>query len=662
MLNRVSLYVILLCTFYPAFLSAQARQYVEQGWDLLDASFEDTDSYFQALELFGKALTYNSRYDDAYHGLASAYLRMENYEEAARANKEAIRLRSNYLPYRSLEIRILIQQYKFDEAKQLLSRLLLANETSIDLLLSQADIFYTDGMYKQARASYESILTIDPTNLSALISMVYMALENKQNGNTEQYLERLLANHSNSTLVLLLANEYYLREDQLQKALFYAEKAYERSPESAFVLSAVIQTYIQLEDLQKSISFLNELLTVDPENVLAWYGKGRIEHLLSRPAEALGSYTRSLRLDPFFEASLLAREVLLIEDDIGSKLDPILQEYTDRARILQSNYQYKESEFILRRALRMDPYNISLREQIAGLHALRKNYPQYLNELEIMQSLGDSSQKTTDSIESLQSFLGDGLAAEWGVTQFDTTRPRIAVHIFYTNPVHSEIPGELELYAWLLEQSLYSSEHIDPLYYAQPVANLFEAVRQLKDRKNTIVLLLHGGSNASLVSLEVDVALGQSGVQIGTLQAITGGKYPAEQAILQINGYVDELIPRFGRVLEISGKRTLLTLGKVDGLERSSVLTLYRAGTLVLDSQAPYIQAQSSEIGTLEIQSLDALIAEGTFVPRNTLNSVDIGDITVIHGELELPQFQNTSSSVQEFLRFRVLDNSLFIR
>ncbi len=656
------IYVVLALVLLPSMLVAQASQFVEQGWAILDGAFEDDDANLQALELFLRALEQNPRYDDAYHGLALTYFRMGNYAEAVRANQEALRLRRNYLPYKILEIRLRIQQHDFDAAATLLRAVLPDNPSNANLLLSQADIFYAEGRYDRASTIYQSILELDSYNMSALLSLTYIALYHDQGSDAADYITRLLERHSDDVLVLLLASRYYAEDDRIEESLFYAEQAYARAPLSEVVLTNLIQAYIQSGDFTNAVAFIDELLTVHPNNVLGWYGKGKIEQLGRNPDQAVKSYARALLLDPFFEPAILSREELLIDERVGIRLTSILQEYIQRADELQSNYQYVESELLLRRALRIDPYNTEIRKRIADIYELRREYPQYLNELEILQTLGDGSQQIADAIEGVQNFLDTSVAFEWNLPQFEVARPRIPIHIFYETGLGGSIPRESQLYAWLLEQTLFSVEQVAPVYHASPVTNIFTALQRVDNRGDAIVLIVRGGSNGAITAVDVDVFLGTSGAMMGSLRSVTSGRYPIEQAIMQIYRGIQDFVPRIGSVIQISGQRVLFTLGNVDGLDSDAELRVYQNGMLSLTVEPPYFTTQSPEIGRVTTEATDALISEGQFNSSDITRTINIGDLVVFQNEEILPTTQDTPNLIREFLNFRMLDNSLFIR
>ncbi len=653
--------VIVICCLGTMAIFGQAQNYADNGWNLLEQTIDEYDIYVRAVEQFSRALEINPQYSDAYHGLAYVYFRLMQYEEAAKANRRALQLRPNQLQYLILELRILLQQGAIVEAREKLEPLLRDNDANTDVMLVLADVLYTEGRTQDAVETYRRVLDYEPYNLSALSALAYLSIDHLP-GQNDEYVLRLLAVHSNEVMALLLATRYYLVSNDFERALFYARAAYGIAPKTEQVLASLTRVYLESRDFESALDVLNTLLNVNSENKLAWYGKGKLEQNLGMYSDALQAYNRALLLDPYFEPSFIAREELLSLLPPTEGLESMLDDYVERAKELQGDFQYIESELLLRRALRIDPYNILIRKHIASLYELYKNYPRYLNELQILKSLGDDSLEVSDAIEGLQEFLDESVSFENNIQQFEVPRARIPLHIFYTINTQGDVPGELQLYAWLLLQFLFSIERLDPIYYKDSIKNNYEALQIVGKGGDGMILILGGGSSQDIIILNSELISHKSGASLGEYQVTTQGHYAVEKALLQMLRLVDSIVPRIGEVIGFSDDGVVISLGTTDDIEIGSILDVYPQGSIELSAEAPYAQSTRDPIGEIEIATTDELISEGIFSSQNITNNVDIGQTVLFRNaqELEIP-VANTRM-VDELLNYRLLDNSLINR
>ena len=119
---------------------------------------------------------------------------------------------------------------------------------------------------------------------------------------------------------------YYFAEAQLAKkkadtdrTIYFYKKATESQPDSIYLKKELALEYLRNEEAANALKVVEEMLTLDPENVTGWILYGRIQQKQNLLKEAIRAYSKVIELDKSQEnVYMLLGGIYLQQDRLGS--------------------------------------------------------------------------------------------------------------------------------------------------------------------------------------------------------------------------------------------------------------------------------------------------------------------------------------------------------
>jgi tetratricopeptide (TPR) repeat protein len=154
----------------------------------------------------------------------------------------------------------------FDMELQSVSFEISANPNDVRSYMVRALMLWADAQDNQALADYQAILSLDPSNVFALLFR----------GSSNQYLG-----------------------DRLTPADDFAD-AIRLSGQNADVYALIGSTYAQTRDFDQAMIHLNQAIQRDPTNARSYYFMGVVFLAQNRYAQAIERFTTAISLDPAY--------------------------------------------------------------------------------------------------------------------------------------------------------------------------------------------------------------------------------------------------------------------------------------------------------------------------------------------------------------------------
>ena len=132
------------------------------------------DDYWSAVDAYRNALKANPRYLEALQGLAEAFFALGEYDEASKQVTAALKLGPLNATVNVLYGRILLGQMKYEEALAQFQGVLSREPKNQPAQFGLAEYQVMKGRLDQASAQFETLRRDDPTNLRALLSLLYV--------------------------------------------------------------------------------------------------------------------------------------------------------------------------------------------------------------------------------------------------------------------------------------------------------------------------------------------------------------------------------------------------------------------------------------------------------------------------------------------------------
>ena len=152
--------------------------------------------------------------------------------------------------------------------------------------------------YSAAEAQLRKILEIDPTDIAARAELgdFLLAFKGKKAAEAE-YLGIKQATPENP-LGYLKLYQFYLTQNQPDKALQTLQEGYNRNQRSAPLLMNLAKEYLRQNMHQKAIALCEEHLTQNPKDAVAYYLLGMIQGSLKHFEAAETALQRAIDLQP----------------------------------------------------------------------------------------------------------------------------------------------------------------------------------------------------------------------------------------------------------------------------------------------------------------------------------------------------------------------------
>ena len=612
------------------------------------------DDFWTAVDAYRAALRSNPRYFDALEGLAESFFALGEYDEASKQVSEALKLGQLNPAVNVLYGRILLGQMKNEEALAQFQGVLVREPKNQDAEFGLAEYQVMKGRYEQASTQFEALRRADPTNLRALLSLMYIdSARGDRAGFDRVYSDALRFHSSDPRVHFAAAEEMYRRQDRAAARIaldqFLSVSA--KTDMRGWLLHArllldegrnldVVQT-LDSKVIQGPAALRG---AKDPR---VWYLRALALGRLDRGPEASEAFRMAQGFDPGNEAYALAFETWLLrktppENPLRKSQSKV---HLDRAQELVSkNYQALAlDEF--RRALRLDPYSVKARLGRADIWKRQGFRTSALEELEAVAAQSPTYKDVAflDELEIHRSLYAESLSAQWGLTLADLDglnsagtsrlyRPYI-VGVFYDQDASTTTSyGASQAYAeafadeWdSLRCFQLNSRSLDQR--ATVARGFNDAFLQARQAGLEYFALLTFREGVRDFAVQVNLYLGRTGRLIQSFSAYKKGLQPVTLGIREMAQTSAGAFPLRASILKRQGTDVLVNLGKRDGTAPDQKFTVVRDGAADPTGDSAWFSWNPTDaFGTWTAGVSDDWTTSGKLEKTGFFDTVAVGD------------------------------------
>lgn len=597
--------------------------------------------YYEAIELYSDAQEANPAYFEALFGLARAYYLLEEYDEALEYLERANRFARENVAVFNLRGQLLVSLGRLDDAEQVFQSVLRTEPNNLEARLGLAELELARGRNEAAISVLEETIRLYPENLRALLSLVLIHDYRGQAAVSDRYLEQALRFHRTDPAVHVLAAEHALGLGRIDDARLHAMTALSLSAGNTEALLLLARAELAAERPREALSVAEQLVGIDPTRVDGFYLAGLAYAALGDDDSAVRSMRRALRIDPTNELIRLATEGLVLERyAIDDELRASFASYHyQRGRTLRSANLVSQASVAFRRALLLNPFHVPSRLERADIYRVSGFSARYLQELEVVQTLGEASESVDDAIEVYRSVLDDSVSADWGIDQFEISRDRYAVALFVDAAAAGlALPGFDRAVVDYLRFLLLGYEDIETVGSISAVRGRSEAFAAAREAEADFFAVLSFEAGERSFSLGAEMYLARTGSLLGEFRSFTAGNDRVRDAAFRIARDLEAALPFRATLIERELNRGVISAGRVDGVEVDDVYAILPDRSVLLAPRSFALQyPDDAVVGEFVVTAVDDLVAEGEIRRSGLFDMVNTGDLLVVAPDQEEP-------------------------
>ena len=612
------------------------------------------DDYWGAIEAYRNALGSNPKYFDALQGLGEAFFALGEYDEASKQVQAALKYGQLDTSVNLLYGRILLGQMKYEEALAQFQGVLTREPKNQAARFGLAEYQVMKGRLDQASTQFEALRREDPTNVRALLSLLYVASARGDRTGFDRVLSDAVRYHSSDPRVhFAAAEEMYRRQDRVS-ARSYLDQFLSLS-EKTDLRGWLLQAKLLLDEGRntEAVQTLETKVIQGPpalrgaKDPRVWYLRALGLSRAGKGPESSEAFRMALGFDPGNEAYTMAYETWLLRKT--SPEDPLRQSqskvHLDRAAELVSKNLQAQALDEYRRALRLDPYSVKARLGRAAVW-LRQGYrTSALEELEAVKAQNPSyqAQPFLDDLEIQQSLYDKSLAAQWGLSLNDLDSLNSAqtsrlyrpyeVGIYYDPDASSTVEyGAVQAYAEAFADewdSLRSLQVDSPAEdrRALPARGFNDAFLQARTAGNEYFALVVFHEGLRDFSAQVSLYLGRTGRLVQSFTVYKKGAIPATLGIREIASASAAAFPLRASILKRQGSDVLVNLGTRDGVVPNQKYTVIRDGAAEPTGDSAWFTWNPTDsFGTWTSGASDDWTTAGKLEKTGFFDTVAVGD------------------------------------
>jgi tetratricopeptide (TPR) repeat protein len=630
MKNSRKIVLLLLCCglVAPAVpLSAQQKNAVDLYREGQQAFVQG--NLYRAIDTYKEALRLNEQYVKPVFGLAQIYFRLGEYRVAESYIRKARRLERENMDIAALEGRIYTGLGEFSAAEEVFERILRREPNNLEAQFGKAELQVARGNAREALDTYLQALRAHPRNKRGLLSAALLYENLEQPEEAEQLIRTAVQYYPNDTAAHTVAARYYMNRGRYESAERHASRALTLDPGNEQALMYLIRIYFESGRYEEAVPHIRETLKDNRSNYLLWYflGKGLAEQ--GSTEEAVRAFQSALRLRPDDEVSrIVMEEYMLSAYDMDNTLrKDAASERFDSARGYVQDNRTGLARQEYRRGLKLAPYSVPGRTGYAETYKQSGDYGKYLSILEVVQQEGELSTELKDELEIYRSEAEESVSSDWGIDQFAIERFTYAIPVFTRSSsemLHTNAAAELTDY---FKGLLLGFENVRvPL---TSVTDSFgEAYRQAREQEAHFFLLLSFEERERSFDAFAELYNGRTGELINSWSVYRTGNDKVTRVLYRLADDISTSLPLRGEIYRRDEEQVLLNVGRFNGLEPEDELAVIRRENIELTSSALRFDYNPDDIlGTVTVQEVDELTAEGTLERRDIADYVNISDV-----------------------------------
>lgn len=545
----------------------------------------DRDGLIAAADLFTRALTLNQQFAGAYMGLAEALLLLDQPERALAQITRARQLRAPATTTDILEAQIHIQLQDFQRAAALYDEVIRREPYNRDAQVARALLRGAEQMLADRAltrlAELERRFPEDRRLLSALVEFSVLRGDEPA---ARRYLAAALQYHGDIPSVQLVAARWALQNGDPERAEIHGRNTVRMAPtlEEGWLILA--RAALLQGNTSAARTHYEQLIVLDRDNYRAWYSRGVLSAAEGDRETAAVSFRESLRLQPAFEPPRLALEEMLMDLPLeaGERRDAALY-YRAVGGALEERFLDRQAERAYRRGLLLYPFDTELRRRLAQMYLRRQQIARYLQELEVIRSLGDTSNDLEDRITAYSGALRDSPATRWDVDQFTAPRVRTEMSLHIRQSPETLEPGIATVVGQYLAHYLNMSQNAEVIARVDQDETATETLARARSTGAHRALLVDVTMGPTQIILDLQAVDPRTGEVLARRTIRRSGIDRVTRAVREAGDVVEQTVVPRGVVLQRRFDEAILSLGRVDGVEEGTqVQFLHRTTGAIL--------------------------------------------------------------------------------
>ncbi len=593
-------------------------------------SFQQEEDWAGAVEQYQEALRLNPTYTDVWVSLSECAYSMSEYALALTYIDTALKYLKDSSTLQNLKGFSLIGLGRLEEAKSIFLSVLASFPNDVDARFGLAELDLFNGRISGAEKYYKDALSRQVQNKKALLSLALISYELGNKTASKDYLSQALLYHNGESEVHYFASYVAVMDGNLSEAENHCRNAVLLSPKNDKFLELLSLILYNRSKYNEAMEICDKRIALNRNTSLAWYVKAKIFEKQGKPEDALRSYETGLEIQSADEVMRTSMENLItsalnIED---TRRSTWAQPHIKKAKEAMASFLSDRASYEYKRALRLNPLDASSRLLYADLLLQEKKMEAYVSQLTFIKSQGNTIQKVEDTIESYSSLLKNTLPSVWGIDPFYLDKTRYSLGLYYTSAqVQLLHPDSVQVTAQLLKETFESQGFLRTSVISSPVAGYAEAFRFARTASLDFFALVDFDETQRDVAISLQLYSAKTGSSVGTVSVYRTGNGRYSLAVQKVVSSVTALFPVKGTILERSGSKVLVDIGKNDGVVQDAVYTIIKSGELVFEPSSIALTFNPSAVlGTLTITTVGEDISEGKVKQQGFYDRINEGD------------------------------------
>jgi tetratricopeptide (TPR) repeat protein len=587
---------------------------------------------YEAIDGFKESIAGNPDYVLPLAGLAEAYFKLGQYEQALVYVERARLLARNDYRIAVLEGRIHTGLGNYDTAERLFQELLKKQPYNQEVSFGLAELNVAMGNIENALASYRRALESDPYNRRGLLSAALLYSEKNKVNDAAELIRTALDSYPEDPEVHAFAARFYLENGERNKAELHAAQAAALDAGNADALMVMVELLLSEKRYSEAVDALDRSMGLDRRNHLLWYLRGLSLSKTGATEQGMESFYTALNLRPDDEVSRLVMEAFLLEEYSPNSEERMkaaeVRFETGKAYERDNRVELARQEY--RRGLMLDPYSREGRVLYAGTFKRTENLGKYLSVLEVLEREGSTTQAIEDEIEIYRNLRENSVAEEWGIDQFAIERFRYRFAVFTKKNESELVHLGADVYLSGFVKSLMQAYESMEIVAEGEVESFAEAFRSARERNADFFVLAVYGETERSFSLSLEVYNAESGVLLETFSGTRTGNNRITQSLVRAVDSVNSVLPVRGNIFRRRGNEVLVDIGKFQGLETESILLVIRQEDLKRGNDSfNFEYSEEDLLGQIELVSVDDLLAAGTVRTYQFFDLINPGDAVI---------------------------------
>ncbi len=255
------------------------------------------DRYPQIIPLLQENLLANPDDQASLLLLAATYDRGGDIQMALSTYRQALDRSPRDLRVIVPAVAALYKAKEYDQAEQILSRTSQEKLYHPQLQRFQLESYLRRGQFSSASDILEDMLTSDPNNQAACLSLALLNIRQNKFDEAAKLLDNLRKRDPSSLEVMFAQIQLNLRQNKPQEALTLCDQIVSNLNNApAYIIRA--RTFTSLGQLDKATEDFNHAVTIEPNNVETWAVRSDFYFITGRPDKAQADIQQALSLAP----------------------------------------------------------------------------------------------------------------------------------------------------------------------------------------------------------------------------------------------------------------------------------------------------------------------------------------------------------------------------